>query len=134
MSARATTEVTLVCEDVDLENEIGGSAALLALATPQLCRQARIGALDDVIDHLRNRTPPVLEANLADVSELRIAVRDGALARLYRQNMTTGDGEDVNARKAKDYQAAFMSAVNRLRPTLSGQLKAGPASIALHRR
>jgi hypothetical protein len=58
----------------------------------------------------------------------------GAIARLYRNNITTGTEEDVSAAKHKIYQRLFESSVSALRPTVQGSYVSGGRSIAFSRR
>jgi hypothetical protein len=120
-----------------LKDELGSDEALANL-TPSSDADAPTkaiqAALDDVVYMLKNRVPPVLERDLRDVTELKIPVVYGALMRLFRQNITTGDEKDVNARRARDYQAMYDQRVATLRPTLISCEIASPATIAFHRR
>jgi hypothetical protein len=132
-------DVDSVASNADLATELGSQSALDNLLTdpaaiPSPATQARELALADVIDHLRNRTPPVLAGDLSDVTELGPAVICGALARLYRNNMVTGDGDDISANKHKLYQRMFESRLSALRPTLQASLKSASASIQFSRR
>lgn len=129
-----TLDVTDIATSEDLANEIGGNAALDNLGGIGVVQAALCAGLDDVVDDLRNRVPPVRESALADITELRLATMYGALERLYRQNSTTGAEDDINSKKSRDYAKMRDHAVSRLRPTLIGAVKAGPASITLHRR
>jgi hypothetical protein len=132
-------DVEGVATDADLAGELGSDEALLNLVTdpdadPSTTLIARQRALGEVLDGLRNRTPPVYEADLSDVTELSRVVVYGAIARLYRNNITTGTEEDVSAAKHKIYQRLFESSVNALRPTVQGSYVSGGRSIAFSRR
>ncbi len=132
-------DVESVATDADLAGELGGEEALQNLVTdpdadPSTTLIARQNALREVLDGLRNRVPPVTEPELSDVTELSRVVVYGALARLYRNNITTGTEEDVSAAKHKIYQRLFESSVNALRPTLSGSYVSGGRSIQFSRR
>jgi hypothetical protein len=134
-----TIHVDSVASDADLAAELGSQSALDNLlsdptAIPSAATRARELALADVIDHLRNRTPAVHAGDLSDLTELGPAVIYGALARLYRNNMVTGDGEDISANKHKLYQRMFESRLSALRPTLYASLVSASASIQFSRR
>ena len=130
-----TISLETVATDRGLQDELGGSAQLENLSTetstPKL---ARTLALRDVLAHFANQVPPVFEADFAVPAELTSVVTYGALARMYRNNITTGDGQDVNAAKHKIYKGLYDSGLASLRPTVGYALKASGPSIALHRR
>lgn len=132
-------DVDSVASDADLVAELGSADALNNLlrdptADPTAATQARRLALLEVLDHLRNRTPPVLEAYLGNVAELSSTVVYGAIARLYRNNIVTGDNEDISANKHRLYQKMFEARMAGLRPTLQASLQSASASIAFNRR
>lgn len=131
--------MTIDIDDVaawsDLASEIGGKDALDNLTNESLtARKALELTLAEVVDSLRNRTPPIAETDLSDVTQLKRVVVEGTLARLYRINMTTGDGEDISSAKHKFYQRAYEATLSALRPTLTGGAIPAGFSIALHRR
>lgn len=132
-------DVETVASDADLANELGGTEALQNLvkdpeADPSNTLVARRNALNEVVDSLRNRTPPIYDSELSDVTELSRLVVYGAISRLYRNNITTGTEEDVSFAKHKLYQKLFESSMTSLRPTLSGVLVGGSRSIQFSRR
>ena len=129
-----TIDIETVATDGDLENEIGGPDALRNLRT-ELARSstARRLALADVLLSLKFRTPPILESDIADPTELNQVVVYGALAKLYLQNVTTGDAEDVNFAKHKLYEKQYSSRLYALRPTVPVSLRSAPGGIAFHR-
>ncbi len=132
-------EVESVATDADLAGELGSAEALDNLVTdpeadPSTTLVARQNALRDVVDGLRNRVPPIYDSELSDVTELSRVVVYGALARLYRNNITTGTEEDVSAAKHKIYQRLYESALGALRPSLNGAFVAGGRSIQFSRR
>lgn len=134
-----TINIESVATDADLAGELGSEEALENLVTdpgadPSTTLIARQNALGEVLDGLRNRVPPIVDSELSDVTELHRVVVYGALARLYRNNITTGDEADVSAAKHKIYQRLFESALGALRPTLSGSYVSGGRSIQFSRR
>jgi len=131
--------VDSVASTGDLVSEIGSQAALDNLMkdpteSPSAATKARQLALTEVLNHLKNRTPPVLESDLSNVTELAPVVVYGALARLYRNNITVGDNEDVSANKHRIYQRLFESSLSALRPTVQSLLKSASSSITFSRR
>lgn len=134
-----TIDVDSVCSSADLVAELGSQAALDNLvkdpaADPSPVAQARQLALAEVLDHLRNRTPPIFDGDMSDVTELGPAVVYGAIARLYRNNIVVGDNEDVSANKHKLYQRMFESRLQALRPTVQSAFRSGSATIQFSRR
>jgi hypothetical protein len=134
-----TIDVDMVCSNADLVAELGSQAALDNLvkdptADPSAATQARELTLAEVLDHLRNRTPPVLAGDMSDAAELGPTVVYGAIARLYRNNIVVGDNEDVSANKHKLYQRMYESRLQALRPTVYSAFKGGSATIQFSRR
>lgn len=131
-----TIAIDSVCTDRHLETEVGGASALANLLAKSeggssvLARQA---ALDDTMRALRRRAPPIFEADLADVTELRAAVAYGALMRLYRQAATTPDS--IFLTHAKTFAVQFEAELDGLSPTLCGGDSVGAtASWSTERR
>lgn len=126
--------ISLVATDADLATELGGAAALANILPADWtdATQARQLALGDVLESLRRRSPPVLEGDLALVSQLKRAVTYGALERLYRMAMHSND--DVHAVQRKLYDERFRSEVLGLSPTLNGGNRGSVGSIGISRR
>jgi hypothetical protein len=128
---------TLDVDDIATDSHLSslpGSASKLARAMPTLAdRDAiRAAALQDVVNALQTRTPPVFEADLADITELRDAVVYRSLTVIFRTaRSTAGDSFDLLAR---DYDREYQSAVRRSY-TVSGSLS-GPSgfTFSLERR
>lgn len=119
----------------DVAAELGSQEVVDSLETvTSNASSAMQWALDEALWHLRNRVPPIADSDLADVTELKMIVVYGAIARLYRQNITTGMGDDVSSAKHDIYNKMFSQRLSSLRPTLAASMVAAPASIALHRR
>ena len=128
-------DVQEVATDGDLETEITKKEfCRLAGDDTEAGKDARQLALDDILYQLANRVPPIQEGDLAFITELKIATVYGAVARMYRNRITTGDNDDVNFTKSKLYQKLFDSRSGQLRPQVSNQQLAGPSSITVHRR
>jgi hypothetical protein len=129
-----TISVGSVATDADLVNELGGAAALANILPADWAdaEQARTLALEDVIESLRRRSPPVAENDLANVTQLRRAVTYGALERLYRMAMHGVD--DVYAVQRKLYDTRFNAEVAGLSPLLLGGARGSVGSIGIARR
>lgn len=129
-----TINVESVATDADLQNEVAG-ASWLASAMPQGAVSfvaARSRSLEDVLDHLKSRTPPIRAADLVDVTELRRAVVYRALQRICR-NASTGEG-DVWHVRARDFGREYEGELARLRPTVGGNLTGTPIGFTISRR
>lgn len=124
-----------VCTDADLAIEVGGTELLLRMIPASwagLATNARQSALDETMRALARRTPIIVDADLADVTELKGCVLYGALERLFRMAMTTPDS--VHALQRKIYADRFQSEISGLMPTLNGDLRGAVFSIAFERR
>lgn len=131
----ATADIDIVCTDQHLADEIGGRDQLAnLLETPADRKRIRERVLDDALFALKNRVPPIRESDLVDITELQRIVTFGALAALYRQNITIGNRDDVSANMESRYRAMYDSQLQALRPTVSGGAQAGPATVTLIRR
>ena len=80
-----------VVTDSDLSNEVSEREFGRLAPNEDDGLDARQLTLDDLLDRLKNRVPPIHETDLIDLEELRIPCVYGAVARLYRRKMTTGD-------------------------------------------
>ncbi len=121
-----------IVTDSDLSEEVGdGEFARIAPKTNDGL-SARQLTLNDLLSRIKNRAPPVHETDLIELEELRIPCVYGAIARLYRKSMTTGD--DVFSVKFKHYMGEYNRRVADLRPTVTGGRIAAPSSIATFRR
>jgi hypothetical protein len=78
-------DVNTIATDADLANEIGGADKLDRAMKREADRDAkRVRALEDVVEALQNRSPPVFEEDLLDPTELRRAVVARALHLICR--------------------------------------------------
>ncbi len=130
-----TIGIAQVASEDDLIAELGGSADVLENLTSDTFTAAEALALSltDVVYELRNREPPVLESDIAAPTELKRAVVERTISRLYCNGITTPDG--VNATKYKIYQKRYESTIESLRPTVGfGLATAAPFGITMHRR
>lgn len=120
-----------VVTNSDLSNEISESEFGILAPNEDDGLDARQLTLDDLLDRLKNRVPPIHETDLIDLEQLRIPCVYGAVARLYRRAMTTGD--DVFSVKHRFYIKDYDRRVADLRPTVTGGRVAAPSSIKTHR-
>lgn len=129
-------DVDDVCTHEDLAAEVGGSNELDNLTPDEYegnSKPMRERALRDTLKALARRTPPILEVQLADPTDLREAVIYGTLAHLYRMGMSTTDG--VHGTKHDIYNKKFESEVLGLNPSLSTTgARANAYSIQISRR
>lgn len=129
-----TVTIASVATSQDVANELGGQAALDNLTSESFTIKHVLDlTLADVLDSLVNRTPPVRDSDIQDPTQLKKSVVFGACARLYRNNITTGEG-DVSSAKHKIYQRQYESILSSLRPTVGGVVAASSWSIPMHRR
>jgi hypothetical protein len=117
-----------------LADHVGGAeqlANILPATWAGSSTKARQLAADLVVKSLKRRTPPVHEADLSDLEELRDAVTYAALEYLYSLGMTSSDGHYAIRRRL--YQDRLEDELNALTPTVGDGESAG-ASWAIERR
>jgi hypothetical protein len=132
-----TIDVDDVCTESQLDEFLGGQLGGNQHLRPQAwtsAEPARQYALDRVVNALKRRTPPILEADLQDVTELRLAVKLGAAHHLYMLAASSGDSAELFAFKARDYGKEFDAEVNGLSPTLRGGARGSTYSFSIARR
>lgn len=120
-----------------LDDYLGGqltAQTYLATVGDTDTAKARTWALDDVLDRLAERTPPVYEADVTIVTELRRAVRHGAAMHLYDLATTSGNDAEVWHAKMKAEEKRFQSAIDGLKPTVSTGVQATASSFGISRR
>lgn len=130
-----TIAVDTVCTETALRDEIGGQElmdSLLAQSKASSSVNERTLALRDVLKALSRRTPPILDTDLSDVTELTDAVAYGAAARLYQQAASTPDS--IYETRRKMYQERFESECEGLMPTLTDELRGAASSWSTERR
>jgi len=127
-----------VLTDAALDEFLGGQALDATTLLPDAwtdLRPARQYALDVVLDRFKRMSPPVLETDIVDPTELADAVQLGAAMRLYRLAMTTGDRDEIFADSYHEYKELFELAIEALSPTLaSGEVASTIMTIELGRR
>lgn len=129
-----TLNVDNIATDADLYGEQPAEVLDRALPNGSTGFLAfRQKALQDVVDSLAARRPPVYESDLVDPTELRAAVVYRALVRICRTAITM-EG-DVWTVRAREYQKEYSAAIDVLRPTVSGgAVGPGGGSISVVRR
>jgi hypothetical protein len=134
MPSNVTLDVDLYCTHQDLQDELGSARALVRITSPDDPDTAlvRAQALRDVVKFLERRTPPIVEGQLSDLTELKDVVCYGALARLYRNAMTE-DG-DVYSVLWREFDDKFASELGSLRLTLEGTVSADVPPTTVFRR
>jgi hypothetical protein len=107
-----------ICTDADLVSELGGDVGRLDRAMKlTAARDAmRTSALQDVVDSLSTRSPPVLEGDLTTPTQLKRAVCYRALSKIFLAGIAI-DG-DVHSILSARYEREFQAAV-RARFTVS---------------
>lgn len=130
----STTDVDDVCTDAHLVAHVG--QAELDTLIPEdwsgSAENARQFALDEILDGLTRRQPPIEESDLDDITQLRRAVIYGALALLYRRAMN----RDLDAFGVKEsiYRRLYQAERESLVPSVSGGARVPVASYAIERR
>jgi hypothetical protein len=129
-----TISTSQVATEDDVAEELGGAGVLDNLVSETFTIERVLElSLADVLYELANRTPPVAESDITTPSQLKRAVVECAIARLFCNGITTPDG--LHATKHKIYRKRYESTVESLRPTVAGgYATAAPFGIALHRR
>jgi hypothetical protein len=132
-----TIAVDTVCTHAQLQTEIGSAREIARLIPPELSASSatfREAALADVIKALSRRAPPVYEADLADVTDLRDAVAYGAAERLYRLSLTGAADTDAQAAKWRYYRDRFRDELDALAPSVGNGSTAAVGAIQVSRR
>lgn len=132
-----TIDVDTVCTDEQLDEFLGGHLTAnqhLQPADWATAAPARQYALDRIMNALRRRTPPILEADLSDVTELKFAVMLGAAEHLHMLAASSGGDVEVFAFKAKTYARQFEDEISGLSPTLVGGGRGSSFSFSVSRR
>jgi hypothetical protein len=132
-----TIDVNDVCTHSQLDVFLGGHLTANQRLQPQAwddSEPARQYALDRIVNALKRRTPPILEADLQDVTELRLACQLGAAEHLHMLASSGGGDAELFAFKAKAYGKQFEDELNGLSPTLRGGARGSSCSFAVVRR
>jgi hypothetical protein len=132
-----TIDVDDVCTESQLDDFLGGQLTAGKNLRPKAwasCEPARQYALDRILNAMKRRTPPILEADLHDVTELRHAVELGASERLYMLAASSGGDSELFAFMAKKYGDQFEDEINGLSPTLTGGARGSTHSFSIARR
>lgn len=114
-------DADLVCTDADLEGYTLGKANLQALLpdewlndaeTEKTAKPARQQVLNDVLEKLSKRTPPILEDDIADKTDLRNVVAYGTLALVFL-NAPTREGSP-NFKRSEFFQKRYDAEMSNL--------------------
>lgn len=136
----SATDVDSVCTDADLEIHTGGHEGLQALlpedwhdtgAAEKWAKPARQLALDITLRSLKSRRPPVFEADLLDVTELRLPVMFGALEIIFGAAIQHEDSP--NEAKSKMFGKRFQAELAGLQPSVQAGSTASSMSVRLSR-
>lgn len=136
MPSKTTNDVNLYCTHSDLADELGGARKLRLLQPPDADQEdptllVREQALRDVLKSLARRTPPILETQLSDFTELKDAVCYGALMRLYRAAITA-DG-DVHSALYNAFKKRFSEELQGLRVSVNSSNSVDTAGTSVWR-
>lgn len=104
-------DVDDICTEAHLVAELGGDVGRLerAMKTSSARDAMRASALQDVVDHLATRSPPVRDTDLTDPTQLKSAVCYRALSKIFLTGITQeGDVSDV---LSKRFEVAYKAAV-----------------------
>lgn len=132
-------EINTIVTHADIVAEVGGERALRNIVPPDVDREDptrtfRELAYRDVLKLLERRTPPISEAMLGSLDDIKDACRYGTLARLYASAITAeGDRHYV---QWKRWNRALVDEVNglRIRVNDAAELDASPLSVPMFRR
>ena len=103
----------------------------VALADASTLRQ---WALDRTLQRLKRRTPPIFEADISDVTELRDAVLFGAAEKLFEGALSSAADGQVFHAKWQYYSAQFNSEINNLIVTGPAQERISSRGPSITRR
>lgn len=132
-----TVSVDDVCTEAQLTLALGGQTADSTGLLPRAwtnCAPARQSALDSVLARLRSRTPPIRDTDLADVTELRPAVIEGAKMHLYELAMSSAADGALFLEKWRIAEKRFRAEMDGLSPTLIDGLRGPARSFSFARR
>lgn len=120
-----------------LDDYLGGKLTAQVHIAPKTdldTRKVRTTALDEVLEALAGRTPPIRETDIVRASELRSAVMHNAAKHLYRLAMTSGADAELFHALYRAERDEYAAAINQLRPTVGSGEKATAWSIGISRR
>ncbi len=132
-----TIDVESVCTDAQLDEYLGGRLTATLNLLPSSwddASPARSFALRRTLQALGRRSPPILEGDISDVTELHDAVLFGAVARLYDLAMTSAGDSEVFFHQARRYDQKFRDELASLVITGPQLQRAVSRAPALYRR
>lgn len=125
-----------VCTHDHLVAEVHSAKALAMLLPPDAngsSEGVRTLGLEDTLEALKRRSPPIREGDLENPSELKRCVLYATLMRLEFAATTSAGEGDVHWAKYKRYRDCLDAEINGFTPTLSGGALGAPFSIAVDR-
>jgi hypothetical protein len=127
-------DVDVIATDDDLVREVASRARLDRAIKDVAQRDAiRHAALQDVVDALLTRSPPLTETMLSDPVELKRAVVYRSLAKIFLAAIAV-DG-DVHTTLNRNYEREYQAAVRaRFTTVPDGLPSTGGFSVRLERR
>lgn len=130
-------DVETVCTESDLADYLGdqltGQMRILPAGWTDATK-ARQQALDDVLEALRRRTPPIREGDLVLPTELKRCVQYGAEKWLYWHSLSTAGDGSILAFKFKEAEKRFEREITGLTPTVTSVLRGNASSFSIARR
>jgi len=132
-----TISVDSVCTETQLVTALGGtgqdSLGLVPVGWDNLA-PARETALELVLNRLKGRAPPIRDTDLADPTELKLAVIAAAKMQLYELAMTSAADGALFYEKWRIAQKSFLAEIDGLNPTLTDGLRGPARSFSYSRR
>ena len=105
-----TLNVDTIATDADLIAEVASQARLdRAMKDVTQRDKVRKAALQDVVDALMTRSPPLREAELSDATELKRAVVYRSLSKIFLSAIAVEN--DVHATLQRNYEREYQAAV-----------------------
>lgn len=130
-------DVESVCTDVQLDEYLGGRLNATLNLLPSAwddALPARAFALRRTLQAMARRSPPILEGDISDPTQLHDAVLFGSCARLYDLGMTSGGESELFYLQAKRYDQKFRDELASLVITTPEAHRAVSRAPALYRR
>lgn len=132
-----TINIESVCTDAQLDEYLGGRLNATLNLMPSAwddALPARAFALRRTLQALGRRSPPILEGDISDPTQLHDAVLFGACARIYELAMTAGGESEVFYLQAKRYDQKFRDELASLVITGPEQQRVVSRAPAIYRR
>ena len=133
-------DVADVATDADLETYVLGKSALQDLipdewlsddGTTKTAKRLMQVVLDDILQALESRRPPIRPADMVSYVELKGPVCLGTIERLYMGKATHDDSP--NLKKSAAFGKQYSAAINSMQPRLRQGSTTSSLSIRLER-